>query len=35
MRKIALVFSILIGGIMVSITSNNLGEQGNQIIHLI
>jgi uncharacterized membrane protein len=34
-EKILIILSVAIGGFMVSVTSDNLGEQGNNIMHLV
>ena len=34
-KKVFIILSIAIGGFMVSLTSDNLGEQGNKIMHLV
>ncbi|PZX01220.1 hypothetical protein C7437_1216 [Psychrobacillus insolitus] len=34
-KKILMILSVAIGGFMVSVTSDNLGEQGNKIMHLV
>jgi hypothetical protein len=34
-KKILVILSVAIGGFMVSVTSDNLGEQGNKIMHLV
>ncbi|NYF23667.1 hypothetical protein [Sporosarcina sp. JAI121] len=34
-KKLLIILSVVIGGFMVSVTSDNLGEQGNKIMHLV
>ncbi len=34
-KKILIILSVAIGGFMVSVTSDNLGEQGNKIMLLV